>query len=89
MLLQECENQNRQQKDHRNRIEALFEWLKDTHRYETLTEKRDLESLQREHQRLIEKRQQIEEKSVDIDSLLRIINKLESSYFFLTTNYLH
>jgi hypothetical protein len=76
IFLKEYENQNRQQKDYRIRIESLFEWLKQTHHYEPLTDKRDLDSLQREHTRLIEKRQHIDEKSQDIDTLLRNINRL-------------
>ncbi|CAF4142454.1 unnamed protein product, partial [Rotaria sordida] len=71
---EEYENQNQQQKDYRTRIEFLFEWLKQTHKYEPLSDKRDLDSLQREHARLIEKRQLIDEKSHDIDLLLRNIN---------------
>jgi hypothetical protein len=74
-FVKEHENQNRQQKDYRNRIESLFEWLKQTHRYEPLSEKRDLDSLQREHTRLIEKHQHIDEKAHDIDTLLRTINR--------------
>jgi RNase P subunit RPR2 len=76
-LFKEYEQQNRQQKDYHSRIESLFEWLKQTHRYEPLSDKRDLESLQREYTRLVEKRQDIEEKSHDIDGLLRNINRLE------------
>ncbi|CAF5044363.1 unnamed protein product, partial [Rotaria sp. Silwood1] len=70
----EHENQNQQQKDYRNRIESLFEWLKQTHKYEPLSDKRDLDTLQREYARLIEKRQLIDERSHDIDLLLRNIN---------------
>ncbi|CAF5129188.1 unnamed protein product, partial [Rotaria sp. Silwood1] len=70
----EYEQQNRQQKDFRERIEVLFEWIKQTHRYEPLNDKRDAESLQREYTRLNEKQQQINEKSKDIDALLRNIN---------------
>ncbi len=77
-FVKEHENQNRQQKDYRNRIESLFEWLKQTHRYEPLSEKRDLDSLQREHTRLIEKHQHIDEKAHDIDTLLRTINRSEN-----------
>ncbi len=73
----EYENQNRQQKDYRTRIESLFEWLKQTHHYEPFSDKRDLDSLQREHTRLIEKRQYIDEKLHDIDALLRNINGLD------------
>jgi len=68
------EDQNRQQKDFQNRIENHFEWLKQTHKYEPLTDKRDLDSLQREHTRLNEKRQLIDSRSHDIDNLLRLIN---------------
>ncbi|CAF3642100.1 unnamed protein product [Rotaria sp. Silwood1] len=71
---EEHENQNQQQKDYRNRIESLFEWLKQTHKYEPLSDKRDLDTLQREYARLIEKRQLIDERSHDIDLLLRNIN---------------
>ncbi|CAF3482671.1 unnamed protein product [Rotaria sp. Silwood1] len=71
---EEYEQQNRQQKDFRERIEVLFEWIKQTHRYEPLNDKRDVESLQREYTRLNEKQQQINEKSKDIDALLRNIN---------------
>jgi hypothetical protein len=42
-----------------------------------LSDKRDLESLQREYGRLQEKHQQINDKSKDIDTLLRNINKFE------------
>ncbi|CAF3475042.1 unnamed protein product [Rotaria socialis] len=73
-FLKEFENQYRQQKDYRGRIESLYEWLKETHRYEPLTDKRDIESLQREHARLLEKRHYIDERSNDIDLLLRTIN---------------
>ncbi|CAF4315796.1 unnamed protein product [Rotaria sp. Silwood2] len=71
---EEYEQQNRQQKDFHERIEVLFEWIKQTHRYEPLNDKRDIESLQREYARLNEKQQQINEKSKDIDALLRNIN---------------
>jgi uncharacterized phage infection (PIP) family protein YhgE len=81
ILSKEHENQNRQQKDYRNRIESLLEWLKQTHRYEPLSDKRDLDSLQREHTRLIERRQHIDEKGHDIDTLLRTINRLEKRNF--------
>ncbi|CAF5217730.1 unnamed protein product, partial [Rotaria magnacalcarata] len=74
VFLKEFENQCRQQKDYRDRIESLYEWLKETHRYEPLTDKRDIESLQREHARLLEKRHYIDERSNDIDLLLRTIN---------------
>ncbi len=77
LFLKECENQNRQQKEYRIRIETLFEWLKQTHHYEPLSDKRDLDSLQRDYTRLIEKHQHIDEKSHDIDTLLRNINRLE------------
>lgn len=40
-----------------------------------MTDKRDLDSLQREHTRLLEKHQHIDEKSHDIDALLRAINR--------------
>ena len=80
-VFKEHENQNRQQKDYRNRIESLFEWLKQTHRYEPLTDKRDLDSLQREHTRLLEKRQHIDEKAHDIDALLRAINRFVHQSF--------
>ena len=73
----EYEQQNRQHKDFRGRIESLFEWIKQTHRYEPLSDRRDLESLQREYTRLNEKHQQINEKSKETDTLLRTINKLE------------
>ena len=52
----------------------MFEWLKQTHRYEPLTDKRDLDALQREHQRLLDKRQQIDEKAQEIDNLSRLIS---------------
>jgi uncharacterized phage infection (PIP) family protein YhgE len=77
LFVKEYENQNRQQKDYRTRIESLFEWLKDTHRYEAIGDKRDLDSLQREQTRLNEKRQHLDEKSHDIDSLLLNINRLD------------
>jgi len=76
-FVKEYENQSRQQKDYRTRIESLFEWLKDTHRYEPIGDKRDLDSLQREQTRLNEKRQHLDEKSHDIDSLLLNINRLD------------
>ena len=64
-------------------MENLFEWIKQTQRYEPLSEKRDLPSLQREHARLNDRSQQIQEKSQEIDSLLRQINKFE--YFDLSS----
>ncbi len=85
-LSKEYEQQNRQQKDFRNRIESVFEWIKQTQRYEPLSDKRDLESLQREHTRLNEKHQQITDKSKEIDTLLRNINKFEQSKLSLLIN---
>ncbi|UJR37453.1 hypothetical protein I4U23_030156 [Adineta vaga] len=71
---EEYVNQNQQQKEYRVRIESLFEWLKDIHRYEPLSDKRDIDSLQREHKRLMDNRQQIDVKLHDTDTLLRSIN---------------
>lgn len=51
----------------------MFGWLKQTHRYEPLSDKRDLDSLQREHQKLLDKRQQIDEKAMEIENLSRLI----------------
>lgn len=67
-------------------MEHLFEWIKQNQRYEPLSDKRDLPSLQREQARLNDKSQQILEKSQEIDSLLRQINKFEfiSTSFSLT-----
>jgi hypothetical protein len=73
----EYEQQNRQQKDFRQRIELIFEWIKQNQRFESLSTKHDLESLQREHAQLNEKQQQIQEQLKDIDTLLRNINKLD------------
>jgi hypothetical protein len=78
--LKEYEQQNRQLKDFRGRIESLFEWIKQTHSYQPLSDKRDLESLQREYARLNEKHQQTSEKFKDTESLLRNINKLDQLY---------
>lgn len=52
-----------------------MDWLKQTHRYEPLSDKRDLDSLQREHARLLDKRQQIDGKSQEVENLLRMINR--------------
>ncbi|CAF3855305.1 unnamed protein product, partial [Adineta steineri] len=71
---QEYEKQNHQQKDYRNRIESLYEWLKNIHRYESLSDKRDLDSLQKEQKRLLDNHQSINGKIHDIDLLLQNIN---------------
>ena len=71
----EYEDQNHQQKQYRIQIEILFEWLKDTHRYEPLSDKRDADSLQREHKRLTSTRQQIDVKLNDIDTLLQNLHR--------------
>ena len=39
-----------------------------------MNDKRDLDSLKREHQKLLDKRQQIDEKANEIDNLLRMIS---------------
>lgn len=49
-----------------------------------MSDKRDLQSLQREQTRLNDKSQQIQEKSQEIDPLLRQINKFEFSHLSLS-----
>ncbi|CAF3725966.1 unnamed protein product [Adineta steineri] len=71
---EEYEQQNRQQKDFRERIESMFEWIKQTQRYDSLSNKQDLDSLQREQAQLNEKQQQINDKLKDSDLLIRNIN---------------
>ncbi|CAM4836468.1 unnamed protein product [Rotaria magnacalcarata] len=71
---EEYEQQNRQHKDFRDCIEILFEWIKQSYSYESLNDKRDLESLERELKKINEKQQQIIDKSKEIDALARAIN---------------
>ena len=61
-----------------------MDWLKQTHRYEPLSDKRDLDSLQREHARMLDKRQQIDGKAQEIDNLMRLINRYTSKCFVLS-----
>jgi hypothetical protein len=45
------------------------------HHYEPLNDKQDLECFQREQTRLVDRREQFNEKSREIDRLFEIINK--------------
>ncbi|CAM2712242.1 unnamed protein product [Rotaria socialis] len=71
---EEYEQQNRQHKDFRDGIEMLFEWIKQSYSYESLNDKRDLESLERELKKINDKQQHIIDKSKEIDALARAIN---------------
>lgn len=68
---EDYEKEHRQEKDLRHRLETLADWIEEqTQRYEPFSDKRDLPSLQREHERLTRQRQTIVEKSHQISSLL-------------------
>ncbi|CAF1053347.1 unnamed protein product [Adineta ricciae] len=71
---EEYEQQNRQQKEFRDRIESIFEWIKQTQRHESLSGQQDLDTLQQENAQLNQKQQAIQEKLKEIDILSRNIN---------------
>ncbi|UJR08743.1 hypothetical protein I4U23_013000 [Adineta vaga] len=71
---EEYEQQNRQQKEFRDRIESIFDWIKQSQRYESLSNKQDLDALQQEYTHLNQKQQLIQEKLKEIDILSRNIN---------------
>jgi prefoldin subunit 5 len=79
LTLKDYEKQEREENDVRQRVQILSDWIKEqtTHRVEPpFSEKRrDLNSLQREHERLAQQRQSIEEKSHEIESIRRTMNR--------------
>ena len=71
----ECDLYSREQKQYRDRIQGLLNWLDQSHRYEPLGDRRDLDSLEREQTRLIDTRAQIDDQLREIDALLRSISR--------------
>lgn len=68
-FVQEFERGNNDEKNLRQRIDSLFRYLKENHQYQSISDKRDLPSLQREYERLIDEQIHLNEKIHEIDTI--------------------
>ena len=68
-VLEDFQRQHEEEKNLRQQLESLFRYLKENHQYQSISDKRDLPSLQREYQRLIDEQTRLNEKIHQIDAI--------------------
>lgn len=68
-LRKDFQRENDEKKSVRQQIDLLFDYLKENHQYQSISDKRDLPSLQHEYQRLLDEQTRLNEKIHQIDSI--------------------